>query len=219
MPRLLNRFAQQLEDLQAAMAQAANLHDQAVKEHEQAVEELRRQLELYRRYVFGPRRERVVEAPGQGHLFELDATEGVRRFLSHLSVISDQKHDHASHASSTTIACLKCRIEHDVPEADKVCAHCGELKARIGEDAARVLEFVPAHFELHVHVLPKYACSHCRDGVVSPPPPPRPVERLYRRARDPCSAGRLQVRRAHAALPVRGHFDSLGAVPAPQHTL
>ena len=35
--------------------------------------------------------------------------------------------------------------------------------------------FIPAHFELHVHVLPKYACSHCRDGVVAPEAPPRPV--------------------------------------------
>jgi transposase len=67
------------------------------------------------------------------------------------------------------------RIEHDVPEADKVCTHCGEAKARIGEDEARVLEFIPARFELHIHVLPKYACSHCRDGVVAPPTPPRPV--------------------------------------------
>ena len=48
-------------------------------------------------------------------------------------------------------------------------------KARIGEDEARVLEFIPARFELHIHVLPKYACSHCRDGVVAPETPPRPV--------------------------------------------
>jgi transposase len=67
------------------------------------------------------------------------------------------------------------RIEHDVPEADKICSHCGEAKARIGEDEARVLEFVPARFELHTHVLPKYACSHCRDGVTAPEPPPRPL--------------------------------------------
>ena len=38
-----------------------------------------------------------------------------------------------------------------------------------------MLEFIPARFELHIHVLPKYACSHCRDGVVAPETPPRPV--------------------------------------------
>jgi len=31
--------------------------------------------------------------------------------------------------------------------------------------------------EVEVHVLPKYACSCCKDGVVSPPVPPRPLER------------------------------------------
>ena len=69
---LLNRLTQQVEDLHAALDQAAKLHDQTVQEHQQTIDELRRQLELYRRYVFGPRRERLVEAPGQGHLFELD---------------------------------------------------------------------------------------------------------------------------------------------------
>src|SRR5208337_1402329 len=72
---LLGRFAQQVEDLQAALDQAAKLHDQTVQQYQQTVDELRRQIELYRRYVFGPRRERLVEAPGQGHLFELDEAD------------------------------------------------------------------------------------------------------------------------------------------------
>ena len=76
---------QQVEDLQAAIDESAKLHDQAVQEHEQTVRDLLRQLELYRRYVFGPRRERLVEAPGQGHLFELDAVESVA-FLPELPV-------------------------------------------------------------------------------------------------------------------------------------
>jgi hypothetical protein len=72
---LLNRLTQQVEDLHAALDQAAKLHDQTVQEHQQTIEELRHQLELYRRYVFGPRRERLVEALGQGHLFELDEVD------------------------------------------------------------------------------------------------------------------------------------------------
>ena len=47
-----------------------------------------------------------------------------------------------------------------------------------------MLNFIPAHFELQVHVLPKYACSHCRDGVVAPRVH-RGLERLY------CGAGLL----------------------------
>jgi len=172
---LLNRLKEQVEDLQAALDQAAKLHDQTVQGLEQAVEELRRELELYRRYVFGPRRERLVEAPGQGHLFELDGSESVtappeppaREPKAPARTRRSRKPDYDR--------LPQVRIEHDVPEADKVCSQCGEPKTRIGEDEARVLEFVPAHFELHVHVLPKYACSHCRDGVVAPETPPRPL--------------------------------------------
>jgi transposase len=174
---LLNRFVQQVEDLQAALDEAAKLHDQTVEAHQQAVDELHRQLEVLRRYVFGPRRERLVEAPGQGHLFELDLTDGV--------TVSPEPPASDSGASAPRRPrksrkpdydhLRQIRTEHDVPEAEKVCSHCGEPKARIGEDEARVLEFIPAHFELHVHVLPKYACSHCRDGVSAPEPPPRPL--------------------------------------------
>jgi transposase len=172
---LLNRLTQQVEDLQAALDQAAKLHDQTVQDHEQTLEELRRQLELYRRYVFGPRRERLVEAPGQGHLFELDAAESVT------SPPEPPARDHSAPARPRRSRkpdydrLPQVRIEHDVPEAEKVCSQCGEHKARIGEDEARVLEFIPARFELHIHVLPKYACSHCRDGVVAPQTPPRPL--------------------------------------------
>ena len=89
--------------------------------------------------------------------------------------IAAHRHGNASPRKPDYDQLPQVRIEHDVPEAEKICSHCGEPKARIGQDEARVLEFIPAHFEMHVHVLPKYACSHCRDGVVSPETPPRPV--------------------------------------------
>ena len=186
---LLSQFAQRVEDLQAttehlqataedlraALDQASKLHDQAVQGQQQTIDELRHQLDLYRRYVFGPRRERLVEAPGQGHLFEIEEidlplvppTPPARDSRAPAKPRGSRKPDYDR--------LPKERIEHDVPEAEKVCPHCGEHKARIGEDEARVLHFVPAHFELHVHILPKYACSHCRDGVVAPEPPPRPI--------------------------------------------
>jgi transposase len=190
---LLNQFAQQLddlkltldqtaklrdqqvEDLQVALDEAAKLHTQAVQEHEQLVEELRRQLELYRRYVFGPRWKRLVEAPGQGHLFELEAVENVTA-LPESSIDERQAPPRSRRSRKPDYDRLpQVRIEHDIPETDKVCTHCGQAKALIGEDEARVLNFIPARFELQIHVLPKYACSHCRDGVIAPAVPVRPV--------------------------------------------
>lgn len=172
---LLTRLSQQVEDLHAALEQAAKLHDQTVQEHDQTVQELRRQLELYRRYVFGPRRERLVEAPGQGHLFELDGVQSIAA-LPEPPVHNPGAAARPRRSRKPDYERLpQVRIEHDVPEADKVCTHCGEAKARIGQDEARVLEFIPARFELQVHVLPKYACSACREGVVAPETPVRPL--------------------------------------------
>jgi transposase len=173
--KLLDRLTQQVEDLQAALDQAAKIHDQTVQSLQQAADELRRQLELYRRYVFGPRRERLVEAPGQGHLFELGDAESSTPPLEPVARDPRPPARRRRSRKPDYDRLPQVRIEHDVPEAAKVCSQCGEPKARIGEDEARVLEFVPAHFELHVHVLPKYACSHCRDGVTAPQTPPRPL--------------------------------------------
>jgi len=179
---LLSQYVQQVVNLQAALDdhrtaldQAAKLHEQTVQEQQQTIDDLRHQLDLYRRYVFGPRRERLTDTPGQGHLFEIEEVD--------LPIVPPATPARDSKAPAKPRKSRKpdydrlpqVRIEHDVPEAEKVCSHCGEHKARIGEDESRVLQFVPAHFELHIHVLPKYACSHCRDGVVTPEPPPRPI--------------------------------------------
>ena len=62
-------------------------------------------------------------------------------------------------------------------DADKQCSGCGRSKDCIGQDESRILEYVPAKLEVHVHVRPKYACRYCKDGVLSPPPPVRPIVR------------------------------------------
>ncbi len=224
---LLSRFAQQVEDLHAAtedlhaaLDQAAKLHDQTVQEHQQTIDELRRQIELYRRYVFGPRRERLVEAPGQGHLFELDEADASLTLPPEPPARDSRPPARPRRSRKPDYDRLpQVRIEHDVPEAEKVCSQCGEPKARIGEDEARVLQFIPAHFELHVHVLPKYACPHCRDGVVAPEPPPRPVSG--------CIAGagllaQVVVSKFAEHLPllsIRGYLDALWSLFVTEHAL
>ena len=57
------------------------------------------------------------------------------------------------------------------------CSCCGRAKDRIGEDVTKILEYVPSGLEVHEHVRPKYACRYCKNGVSSPPPPPRPIAR------------------------------------------
>ena len=73
----------------------------------------------------------------------------------------------------------RVRIEHPLDEADKSCSACGRERVRIGEETGEIVHFVPAHYEVHVHVRGKYACRCGEGGVVTPPAPPRPIPGSY----------------------------------------
>lgn len=141
--------------------------------------ELAETLALFRRYIFGPRRERLVDDPDQRHLFDLHDP------AIELEADAPTQPDDASLARPPKTATIRrrqsldhlpqIRIEHDLPAHEKTCPCCGGAKQRIGEDLSRELEYTPAQLEVKVHVLPKYACPKCRDGVTAPPVPPKPV--------------------------------------------
>jgi transposase len=161
-----------VEELRRVLDQTAADYDKLKEEHT----ELAETLALLRRYVFGPRRERFVDAPGQGHLFGIPEiiAESVPAVSISPAVAKPStatrsprrtRLDHLTHI----------RIPHDVPECEKTCSCCGGPKTRIGEDESRELDFIPARLEVKVHILPKYACPKCRDGVTSPPVPPKPI--------------------------------------------
>lgn len=66
--------------------------------------------------------------------------------------------------------------EEIVHAAPCTCPACGgELRAA-GEDAAEMLEWVPAHYKVIRHVRPKFACARC-ERLVQSPAPSRPIAR------------------------------------------
>jgi transposase len=66
--------------------------------------------------------------------------------------------------------------EEIVHAAPCACPGCGgELRAA-GEDAAEILEWVPAHYKVIRHVRPKFACARC-ERLVQSPAPSRPIAR------------------------------------------
>jgi transposase len=164
-----------LDELQRVLDATAADYSQLPEKHA----ELAETLALLRRSVFGPRRERLHDDPGQGHLFDLHDT------ALEIEASTPAEPDAAGPGERPGAARPRGRnsldhlphhrIEHDLPEAEKTCPGCGGAKHRIGEDLSRELEFTPAKLEVHVPVLPKYACPKCRDGVTSPPVPPRPI--------------------------------------------
>jgi transposase len=172
---------QQAEDAERRLGELERVLDQTAADYDQLKEkhaELAETLALLRRYIFGQRRERFIDDPGQGHLFDipeiLDEPE---------PAASPSPDDTAAQRSTAARSPRRTRLDHlphiriphDVPEAEKTCSCCGGAKTRIGEDESRELDFIPARLEVKVHVLPKYACPKCRDGVTSPPVPPKPI--------------------------------------------
>jgi transposase len=172
----------QAEDAQRRIDELQRVLDATAADYHQLQEkhaELAETLALFRRYIFGPRHERFHDDPGQGHLFDLHDT------VLPIQAAATPEPDTAPSGDRTQATRPKRRtsldhlphnrIEHDLPETEKTCPCCGGAKHRIGEDLSRELEFTPAKLEVNVHVLPKYACPKCRDGVASPPVPPKPI--------------------------------------------
>jgi len=173
---------QKLEDAQRRIDELQRVLDATADDYHQLQEkhaELAETLALLRRYVFGPRRERLHDDPGQGHLFDLHDTAGELEVAAPTEPEATPPSDPPKAARPRRRTSLDHlphhRIEHDLPESQKICPCCGGAKHRIGEDLSRELEFTPAKLEVHVHVLPKYACPKCHDGVASPPVPPKPI--------------------------------------------
>src|SRR5512135_1495237 len=164
-----------IDELQRVLEETAADYSQLQEKHA----ELAETLALFRRYVFGPRRERHVDDPDQGHLFDLHDTviapEPVAPTEPDAALPVPRPKASRPHRRIALDHLPHIRIEHDLTETEKTCSCCGGPKQRIGEDLSRELEFIPAKLEVKVHVLPKYACPKCRDGVASPPVPPKPV--------------------------------------------
>ena len=76
----------------------------------------------------------------------------------------------------------RIEIEHDLPEIEKPCPHCGELRCRIGQEISEQLEYLPASFKVLRHIRPKYACRACDAAgesphIVTAPKPTQPIEK------------------------------------------
>jgi transposase len=169
---------QRIAELDRVLDATSASYEELQHAHTSTLEELG----WYKRWVHGRRRERIVEAQSQQHLFDLtppgaaevpaslDSREARQEVAGHSRRRSCQR--------ELDLSCLPHhRHEQDLPDAEKICSCCRRAKDRIGEEVTRILEYVPSKLEVHEHVRPKYACRYCKDGVSSPPPPERPIAR------------------------------------------
>src|SRR5262245_34279081 len=129
-----------------------------------------------KRLLFGPRRERLPEAPGQGHLFDTEPITSVPpeppASDPSESAPARRRKGHGRRPIADHLP--RRAVLHDVPEEDRACT-CGRAKAKIGEDVTEKLDYIPGKLEVLRHIYPKYACSCCKDGVVTAPTASGPI--------------------------------------------
>lgn len=172
--QLLLAALRRAEELSRVLDETAATYDELQATHQAALEEL----SALKRWIYGRRTEKLVEGEGQRHLFDLESSSTSASPLGPTPELPRPPAAPRRRRRELDLDKLPhFRHEQDLSEADQQCSGCGRAKDRIGQDESRILEYVPAKLEVHVHVRPKYACRYCKDGVASPPPPERPIAR------------------------------------------
>jgi transposase len=134
---------------------------------------------VLKRMLFGPRRERLPEAPGQQHLFDdgpppPPPEESAPPAADEGPPSRRRKKGHGRRPIPDHLP--RKDVPHDISPAERAC-DCGREKSRIGEDVTEQLEYEPGQMYVLRHIYPKYACSCCKDGVTSAERAVSPIER------------------------------------------
>jgi len=174
-------FPENIDDLKALLVakdEQILIREKLVSEKDQRIALLEEQLQLLRHKCFGASSEKA--SSDQLHLFnEAEASVEPQTAEDDDPVVPE--HKRRKRGRKPIDANLpRVTIEHDIPEAEKICA-CGCQKTRIGEETSEQLDIIPPKVQVMRHVRYKYACRSCEgtedDGptVVIAPLPPQPI--------------------------------------------
>jgi transposase len=72
---------------------------------------------------------------------------------------------------------LRRRLEHTLPDAERVCPGCGGVCQPFGEEISEQLDYQPASLFVQQHVRFKYACPKCHDQVTTAPVPAAVIDK------------------------------------------
>jgi len=147
-------------------------------------EQLQHRLDQLLRRLYGPRAERVD--PGQLLLFASmllspeSAVPAARESAPSDEATNSQGTGHGRRRLPRELP--RRRVVHDLPEAERVCPACGNVRTPIGQEVSEQLDYQPASVFVVEHVRITYACSHCHANaepaqVETAPKPPPPLER------------------------------------------
>jgi transposase len=175
--QLLSELSSRLADTVGTLEQTASTLEAVQQEKQQLLEEI----ELLKKLLFGPRRERLAEAPGQQHLFELRGDEGAADretpATEELVIPEHRRQVRRGHGWSELPKHLPREVRrHELPEAERLCTCCGLPMQPIREDVSEELDCVPAKLYVIRHIYPQYACPRHKEGVKGVTAEPKLVE-------------------------------------------
>jgi len=174
LPNDLEACQRELSLARSVLAQTA----MACEEQQVQIEKLKAELELFQRYLFGRRRERFVDSPGQGRLFDPPSAEELAAAEPDEAEEEQTiaRRNRRGHGWGKLPAHLpREEVLVDVPESERTCECCGEPLVRIGEDRTERVDCRPAKIVIKVLVTPKYACPKKHGKVKQREAPPAPV--------------------------------------------
>jgi transposase len=179
LPACQELLRQQAEAL-AQQAETLSQQSATIDQQHQRIEKLRHELDLFKRYLFGQRRERFVEDPAQGKLFEIEPDERATDDPVEEEAAEPSSKKRRGHGRRRLPDSLpRRRVVHKLNEQQRLCPCCGKLRAKVSEEVSEQLEFQPASLYVKEHVRYIYACQEddCEANMVTAPKPPQPIEK------------------------------------------
>lgn len=141
---------------------------------EQGQEEQRRKIDELLRRLYGPRSEKVN--PDQLPLFESDPPALPTPAPPEKQQTAPRRRGHGRRKLPANLP--RRRVEHPVPERERLCACCGKPKEKIRDEESEHLDYEPASLYVVVNVRPVYACKGgCQEPPVVAPLPARPIDK------------------------------------------
>jgi transposase len=132
--------------------------------------------QLLRKY-YGPQQERID--PDQLTLFDTEELEALTEELASSktepAAPRSSKNGHGRRRLPRNLPHVQ--VLHELPEAERACPCCGEVRGEIGRETSEQLEYIPGTLKVIEHVRVKYACRACQEQVTIAPKPPQPIDK------------------------------------------
>jgi transposase len=154
----LQRLQQENELLRAERQQLLEQQTQ----HTRTIEQLQHQLQSLLRRLYGRSAEKLDSK--QMQLFETLLNQLVPPISASAPETAPPAAARAAHGHGRRrlpADLPRQKVIHDLPEDEKPCPCCGQLRHVIGQEVSEQLDFVPAKLTVIEHVRLKYACRTC----------------------------------------------------------